>query len=172
MNWTELLKSEIAATYNSTEKLIALVSDDALDWKPETGQNWMTTGQLLQHITEACGFCCQGFVTGNWTPPGAEPAESDSMLPPAETMNSVSSVAKALELLAADKALAQRMVDEQGEEALATRMVSAPWDPTERILGHQLLGMVAHLESHKNQLFYYLKLQGQPVNTYNLYGMV
>ena len=57
MNWTELLKTEIAMTYGATEGLLELVDEDALDWKPATGDNWMTTGQLLFHLTSACGFC-------------------------------------------------------------------------------------------------------------------
>jgi hypothetical protein len=31
--------------------------------------------------------------------------------------------------------------------------------------------MVGHLAQHKGQLFYYLKLQGKPVNTAHLWGM-
>jgi hypothetical protein len=31
--------------------------------------------------------------------------------------------------------------------------------------------MVQHLDSHKSQLFYYLKLMGRDVNTMNLWGM-
>jgi hypothetical protein len=31
--------------------------------------------------------------------------------------------------------------------------------------------MVTHLDVHKSQLFYYLKLQGKPVNTAHLWGM-
>ena len=31
--------------------------------------------------------------------------------------------------------------------------------------------MIGHLSTHKNQLFYYLKLQGLPVHTGHLYGM-
>ncbi len=46
-----------------------------------------------------------------------------------------------------------------------------PWDATELLLGHRLLYMVAHLNHHKAQLFYYLKLQGKPVNTSHLLGM-
>ena len=55
MNWTELLKSEIDAVYHATEDLMKMVEPDRLSWKPETGDNWMTTGQLLHHITSACG---------------------------------------------------------------------------------------------------------------------
>jgi len=39
------------------------------------------------------------------------------------------------------------------------------------VLGHHLLQMVEHLNSHKSQLFYYLKMQGKPVNTGDLWGM-
>jgi hypothetical protein len=37
-------------------------------------------------------------------------------------------------------------------------------------LGRYLLQMVQHLDRHKGQLFYYLKLQGKPVNTADLWG--
>ncbi len=30
--------------------------------------------------------------------------------------------------------------------------------------------MIEHLKQHKGQLFYYLKLQGKPVNTSDLWG--
>ena len=63
MSWTNLLKDELEAAYGATEKLIDLVDDDQLDWKPDTGSNWMTTGQLLKHIPKACGACFRGFVT-------------------------------------------------------------------------------------------------------------
>lgn len=171
MNWTALIKAEMDVTYNATEKLIAMVSDEELNWRPATGENWMTTGQLLRHIPEACGFCFRGFITGDWTLPEDVKTDPGEMLPRADQLPAVSSVAEARQLLADDKALAYRLLEEQGEDVLATRMVAAPWDPEERILGHQLLGMVNHLEGHKNQLFYYLKLQGKPVNTFHMYGM-
>lgn len=174
MNWTELLKNEITATYGATEGLLELVADDELDWKPETGDNWMTTGQLLFHITSACGFCCKGFVTGDWTMPDmGDVAEmtDDEMLPPADALPTAQSVAQIKEMLAGDKKLALDMVDQAGEDGLQTRVVSAPWDPTEKPLGPQLLMMVGHLAQHKGQLFYYLKLQGKPVDTSHLWGM-
>jgi len=172
MNWSELIKSQMAMNYNAAEKLMDLVEEDSLGWKPTTGQNWMTTGQLLRHITESCGFCFNGFVTGDWTPPADLITEPGVMLPPAEKLPSVASLAEARDLLAKDKALALKLLEDTGEEALATRLVSAPWDPTPELLGKQLLGMVGHLELHKSQLFYYLKLQGKPVNTMHLFGMV
>ena len=86
-------------------------------------------------------------------------------------LESAKSVAEARKMLAADKALALEMIRKAGEKDLAGKIVPAPWDPTQKPLGHQCLGMIQHLASHKSQLFYYLKLQGKPVHTGNLWGM-
>jgi hypothetical protein len=182
MNWTELLKAEIDDVYTPTEGLMRMVEPGDLEWKPSTGENWMTVGQLLLHCTVACGFCFRGFVTGDWGMPesakGAEDAEGgdpspESMLPPASEMPTVGSVEQALEALARDKALAFEMVDQAGEEALHSKMVTAPWNPgVERPLGIFLHEMVEHLSIHRAQLFYYLKLMGRPVSTTTLWGIV
>jgi uncharacterized damage-inducible protein DinB len=174
MNWTELLKKEAEMAYRATLGLLDLVDEDRLDWRPETGDNWMSVAQLLHHQTNACGFCCRGFVTGDWSmPDGMDVSEmsDDEMLPPAEALPAVESVAQARELLVADKALAFEMIDQAGEERLGGEMASAPWDPSELLLGRQLLMMINHLAQHKGQLYYYLKLQGKPVNTAHLWGM-
>ncbi len=176
MNWTDLLRSGIDETYRATEGLLVLVDDDALAWKPATGDNWMTTGQLLRHLTEACGLCCRGFVTGDWgLPDGADMQDlpPDQMMPPAVKLPTVTSVAEARRLLAEDRDLALRMVQEAGESRLEGETSRAPWDPQgmERRLGQHLLGMIEHLATHKAQLFYYLKLQGKAVDTRHLWGM-
>ncbi|MHC5009998.1 MAG: DinB family protein [Planctomycetota bacterium] len=174
MTWTELLKDEIASTYDATEGLLDLVEEGSLDWKPATGENWMTTGQLVLHLTSACGACCRGFVTGDWgMPEGGDVSEmsEEEMLPPAAKMPAARSVAEVRERLAADRALALRMVDDAGEDRLGTERIGAPWNPAEQLLGHQLLQMIEHLKQHKGQLYYYLKLQGKPVHTGHLYGM-
>ncbi|MFC1537318.1 DinB family protein [Gemmatimonadota bacterium] len=174
MNWKELLQSEIEYTYKVTDGLLDLVDDDSLDWKPSAENNWMTTGQLLMHIGTACGWPIRGFVTGDWSLPAdikIEDLSPDEMLPPAEKLPTVGSVGEAKNLLANDKQLALEMLSKCGEDKLAGETATAPWDPTEMILGHRFLQMVAHLSQHKCQLFYYLKLQGQAVNTSHLWGM-
>ena len=97
MNWTETLKSEVEATYHATNGLLKLVDKDKLNWKPATGSNWMTTGQLLKHITEACGLCMRGFVTNEWPMPAD--AKPEDMLPTADKMPAVKSVSEAQKLL-------------------------------------------------------------------------
>lgn len=177
MTWTDLITGAMNETYRVTDNLMAMVGDDELGWKPATGNNWMTTGQLLMHCTNACGLCCQGFVTGDWgLPDGMQMADlpEDAMLPPAEKLPAVASVADARRLLAADLQLGLRMVAEAGEERLDGELLRAPWAPHEcpdQRLGQHLLAMVEHLATHKAQLFYYLKLQGKDVDTRHLWGM-
>ena len=174
MNWTDLLKAEMTSAYTTTEKLMDLVDADTLGWKPPAGQNWMTTGQLLMHLSDACGAPCRGFATGEWgLPQGVSPADMkpDDMLPPAEKMPSITSVAEAKRLLSEDRKTAFRMIEETGEQGLLTKVAPAPWDPRPLPLGERFLQMAEHLKQHKGQLYYYLKLQGKPVNTGHLWGM-
>jgi len=173
MNWTELITSEMEATYAATDHLMAMLKDEELTWKPATGDNWMTTGQLLMHLTNACGMCCQGFVTGDWgLPAGAsfDDIPPEDMLPPAEKLPTVDSVAQAREALAADKKTALAMLAEAGDENLETQTLEAPWEKgVSKSLGKHMLEMVNHLAVHKAQLFYYLKLMGKPVDTKSLW---
>jgi hypothetical protein len=176
MTWTDLLTDAVNQAYPPTDGLMALCRDDVLDWKPATGANWMTTGQLLMHLTTACGFCCKGFVTGDWgMPEGMDMSEmpEGEMLPPAEKLPTIDSVAEARRLLDEDRQVALRMIAEAGEERLDGEMMPAPWEPAgmSRPLGAHLLSMVMHLNQHKGQLFYYLKLQNHEVNTMHLWGM-
>lgn len=171
MDWNALLEAEAEDAYRAAEGLLAMVEDDELAWKPASGDNWMTTGQLLQHLAEACGSNCRGFVTGDWgLPEGVDPSamSEEDMLPTAEKMPAAQSVAAARQALAADKQIAFEMFAAASERL--DEPTPAPWDPRPAPLGRQLLGMVNHLNLHKAQLFYYLKLQGRPVNTMHLYG--
>ncbi|MFT5314205.1 MAG: hypothetical protein ACI9UK_000025 [Candidatus Krumholzibacteriia bacterium] len=175
MNWTELLTKEMTANYNATEKMFGLLNDADLAWKPATGENWMTAGQLLHHLNHACGACCEGFVTGDWSMmEGGDEDESVSevMLPPADKLPTVDSVADALTAFKSDRKLAFQMIEKAGEENLDCAMSAAPWSPQQQTnLGRHLLQMSQHLGTHKAQLFYYLKLMGRKVDTMTLWGV-
>lgn len=174
MNWTEFLNKEIDTVYAATAKLIDKVDEANLGWKPPSGTNWMTLSQLLRHISDACGAGCKAFVTGDWTLPDGRKIEDltlQEMIPIAEMFPSIQSVDEARQLLSADAALARKMVAQAGEENLCNQMVSAPWAPSIRCtLGWQLHQMILHLDKHKSQLFYYLKLQNTQVSTPDLWG--
>ncbi|MBT3232008.1 MAG: DinB family protein [Calditrichaeota bacterium] len=174
MNWTELLRGTFEYQYDVASKLMAMVSDDEVDWKPATGENWMTMGQLLHHITNACGSGVAGFVTGKWgMPEGFDPADmpEDEMLPSADKLPTIKYLLKAQRMLLMDKELSLEMLGRCSEERLNTEIAKAPWDQMEMLLGQRLLQMANHLEQHKGQLFYYLKLMGKPVNTMHLWGV-
>jgi len=162
-------------------RLMDLVDEENLDWKPADGSNWMTTGQLLMHLTISCGAPICGYITGDWgLPEGVDinnpdelrallDLEEDEDLPPAENLPTAGSVSEAKELLAEDKQLALDMLAICDEDKLANEISKAPWDVDGVILGRRFLHMVAHISHHKGQLFYYLKLQGKPVNTSHLW---
>ena len=177
MNWTALLTREMTETYAVTDRLMGLLTDADLGWKPATGENWMTVGQLLKHLTTACGMCCQGFVTGDWGMPEGDCDENaaggdEPKLPTAEQMAASTSVAEARAELEADRRVALQMIEKAGEKNLAGLESAAPWEPDNtRLLGHHLLQMNQHLAIHKAQLFYYLKLMGRKVDTMTLWGM-
>lgn len=174
MIWTDLLTRAVHQDYAATDKLMALVSDDELTWKPATGKNWMTLGQVLMHLTNACGYCCNAFLTGNWGPPeGVEiPEGAVEGLVPAEALPTVDNVRAARDLLAADKQLALDAIATAGEDKLVGETVAAPWCPECALTyGEQFMGMLQHQMSHRHQLFYYLKLMDKDVNTMHLWGV-
>jgi hypothetical protein len=174
VNWTEFLKREIETTYATTAKLMDQVDADNLEWKPWSGSNWMTVGQLLKHLAESCGAGMRGLVTGDWGLPEGQKIEdlpADQMFPPAEKLPAVVSVGQARGLLLEDKTAALKVIEDVGEEDLSQKEIAAPWSGGMKFpLGWQLFQMIVHLDRHKSQLFYYLKLQGKPVGTLDLWG--
>jgi hypothetical protein len=173
MGYVDILKQDAEAQYAAAAGIFKLVDPEGLDWKPETGKNWMTVGQLMKHCAEACGSVVKGFVTGDWgLPEGEEIGElpPESAMLPAEKMATVGSVDEALKLLEEDKKLAFEMFEKAGEERLINEKSSPPWGGPERTLFQHCHEMIGHLQQHKGQLFYYLKLQGKDVNTITLWA--
>ena len=84
----------------------------------------------------------------------------------------VGSVDEALRLLGEDRDLARRHLEGIDDARLLGERSPAPWGGPEVTLFQHLESMVLHLGQHKGQLFYYLKLQGKPVNTMHLWGML
>ncbi len=174
MNWTNLLTNEIESVYHAALGLVDFVDEDKLVWKPATGSNWMTTAQLLMHLTNACGAGMKGLITGDWGLPEGMDINNippENMLPPAEKMPAIGSATEVRRLLESDRLCALDMIAKAGEERLASEQLATPWNPVRLLLGYQFLLMVKHLDQHKAQLFFYLKLQGKPLHTGHLWGM-
>ncbi len=164
----QALLEQARATYAVTGRLFARISDGDLAWRPASGRNWMTVGQLLLHCASyGCGKAVAGFVTGDW---GEAEAEAAEHVPTAGSLPSASSVAQAVALLEEDRRLTLQCLAAVDEAALALPAPAPPWGGPERALFQQLELMIAHLAQHKGQLFYYLKLMGQNVDTADLWG--
>lgn len=173
MSWKALLKTEAEHHYPLTDNLMKLVEDGELDWKPSHANNWMTLGQTLMHLATACGAPIKGVVTGDWGVPedvDLSNLSPEEMLPPAEKMPTVQSVDEARRLLEEDRLITMDMLDMCSDNDLANKPAPVPWDPSPIPMGHRCLQMIDHLKAHKIQLFYYLKIQGKPVNTGHLWG--
>ena len=171
----DVLTKEAETAYTITEKLFHRVSNDKLSWTPPLGNNWMTMGQLLMHCSSfGCGKAVQGFVNGNWglpEGPSMEDLSSKDHTPPPTVLPRVESVEQALQLLAEDKKLALNCITEVEESKLLDKQFIAPWGGPELCLFQHLLLMINHLNQHKGQLFYYLKMMGKDVNTSDLWGV-
>lgn len=170
----QILLEEAEKTYIITEKLFRKLDDRELHWKPSHGKNWMKVSQLLMHCANyGCGKAVQGFVRGDWNPvvdPGSDHSSEVQHVPPAEILPDVESVDQALKLLAEDHLLTINCINETRETELLIRRSTAPWGGPDQVLFQHLLMMIMHLNQHKGQLFYYLKLMGRDVNTNDLWG--
>jgi len=174
MKWKELLADEIVYTCGVTDHLMSLVKDNELDWKPEHGNNWMSMGQLLMHMSDACGSTFDGLINGEWDIReefSVTELDVQQIFPSANLLPSANNVHDARKLLDIDRKLALKSLKKCPEEDLADKFAPAPWTRTPMILGQRLLHMIYHLNQHKTQLFYYLKLTGRQINTCDLYGM-
>lgn len=169
---TDILKQDAENMYAATASLIQMVDTDKLGWKPPSGKNWMTTGQLIKHCTNACGSTIKGFVTDDWGVPPEQLAEipPEEMLTPAEKMPSAENIEETLAELDTDKDVAMKYIEQAGEDNLLNKKLAAPWGGPEKTLFQHLNEMIWHLGQHKAQLFYYLKMQGKDVNTMHLWG--
>ncbi len=173
MTMIEILSQDAEGMYDVTEALFRRVEPGMLGWKPETGENWMTVGQLLKHCADACGPAVRGFLTGDWGLPEGmrfEDLTPEQMLPPAPALPSVASVEEALQLLARDRELTAAQLCTADATRLLAERCAAPWGGREITLFQHLANMIGHLGQHKGQLFYYLKLMGQKVDTADLWG--
>ena len=56
MDWTQLIRLEMEGVYKNADHLMSMCDDGRLGWKPSPENNWMTLGQLLNHVSEACGM--------------------------------------------------------------------------------------------------------------------
>ena len=139
--------------YRPVETLIKLIPADKLDWKP--GDNFMTFGELICHLSAGIGLELKMLIDNNW------PRHPEGPLPSCNC-------SEALAALEKDKSFLREVLSEVTEEEFAAREAATPWGASGTI---EKMGFdfKEHFTNHKMQLFTYLKILGIPVNTQTLY---
>ncbi|MBI3961693.1 MAG: DinB family protein [Deinococcus sp.] len=149
----------VEEVYRPTASLISLAPAKKLDWKP--GEKFWVLGQLLNHLSTST-WSVAYVINGSWFKEGGMEDDEEN-LGPLDPKAARARLDQGLE--AAKKAVAAL-----AERDYQSKIVSAPWDPKLKMpLWRLLLFMVEHMATHKTQLYMYLKLLGQPVNTQTLY---
>ena len=152
----------VMEAYKPAETLIRMVPADKLDWRP--GPSFMSLGQLVEHLSGGFGNELRCLLTGQW------PFTPEQMVEGMKLENLPSgSVAQTLEKLEEDKTTLREILASISEEEFAQKVVSTPWGWQGKVERMVVL-FREHFTNHKMQLFTYLKLLGQPVNTETLYG--
>jgi hypothetical protein len=147
--------------YRPTVKLISLAPAGKLDWKPMPG-NVMTVGQLLHHLSGCPGGIL--LALRNAFPP-IDAFERFLQ----EELKKTKTPEEAESELFRGWAEAKMTLKAVSPTDFEERMVTVPWGPPIP-MWRTCLGMAEHWVNHKYQLFFYLKLMGQPVTTMTLYA--
>jgi uncharacterized damage-inducible protein DinB len=152
----------VMENYEPAEKLIGMVPADKLNWRP--GPTFMSTGQVLCHLSDGLGGGFEMLLSGKW-PSMEEMAEGMKL----ENLPSCSP-REALDKLEKDKRILRQVLEGVSEQDFTNKVVSVPWGVTAK-MERMAIHFLEHFTNHKMQLFTYLKLLGLPVDTQTLYGM-
>lgn len=150
-------------TLDSIAGLIKLAPEDQLDWRPTP--NSMSLAQCIAHLADSLTEVVEWVLVPK---PMPSPDELGEMMKP-ENLPSATP-AEGLATVAAQKAKLTELLAGVDDHAWLTEQRSLPWG----VAGSMAFccgQAFEHAFGHRYQLFMYLKLLGQPVDTMVLYGM-
>ena len=154
----------IEGTYKAARGLIQLTPDNKLDFKPKEGL--MTIAQVLKHLTTCLGASLSPAITNSWPE-----IPEEEMLPTAEKMPKSKSSAEALKEFDQDWELLKQEFEKITDGEFNQNKINVPWMPFPMTLLEYMMQAMEHLSNHRMQLFIWLKLSGEDLNTGHLYGM-
>ena len=154
----------IEGIYKAARGLIQITPEDKLDFKPKEGL--MTIAQVLMHLTTCMGASLSPALNDSWP----EMPEED-MLPPAEKMPKSNSPAEALKAIDQDWELMKQELEKITDGEFNQNKVNVPWMPFPMTITDYMMQAMQHLSNHRMQLYTWLKLSGEDLNTSHLYGM-
>jgi hypothetical protein len=140
--------------------LLAKAKNTDLNYRPRP--DMMSTGQVVYHLAEGLGEAIKMTVTNQWPP-------MTGGLPTIDQMKTVTSFDEASKMLDQDAVLTSNYLSTISEEQFANNVYTTPWGASGK-LWRLALYYLEHTQMHKMQLFQYLRIQGIPVNTMDLYA--
>ena len=155
----------IEGIYKAARGLIQLTPENKLDFKPQEGV--MTIAQVLKHLTGCLGISFSMAVNNTWP----EMPAGENMLPPAEKLPRSNSAAEALEEIDRDWELLEKEMEKITDEEFANTKITVPWMPFPMTYQEYMMQGLEHLSNHRMQLFTWLKLSGEKLDTHHLYGL-
>ena len=163
MNRKEYLKF-VEGIHKAARGLIQLTPENKLDFKPKEGL--MTIAQILEHLTTCLGDALSMAVNNTWPD-----IPEEEMLPSAEKMPKSNSAAEALKEIDKDWELLNQEMENITDGEFEQNKINVPWMPEPMTLLEYMMQAMEHLSNHRMQLFIWLKLSGEELNTGHLYGM-
>ena len=154
----------VEGIYKATRGLIQLTPDDKLGFKPKEGL--MTVAQVLKHLATSLGASLAMAVKNDWPD-----IPEDEMLPAADKMPASQSAAEALGEIEQDWEILQQEMEKITDGEFNQNRINVPWMPVPMTLVEYMMQAMEHISNHRMQLFIWLKLAGQDLNTAHLYGL-
>lgn len=154
----------VEGIFKAARGLIELTPQDKLGFKPKEGL--MNVGQVLKHLTGCLGESLAMALSNSWPE-----IPEEEMLPAADKMPSIESVDNALEAIDRDWELFKGEMEKITDGEFNQNQINVPWMPYPMTLLEYMMQAMEHLSNHRMQLFIWLKLSGEDLNTGHLYGM-
>jgi uncharacterized damage-inducible protein DinB len=159
---TTLLLQKVREQVETTDRLMAAVPADRLEWRPSPDVPAFTTGILLGHLLDCVAGVCAVLYA-------AHPDRLAHFLALRELpVNHVAGAEEARVRLAGYVRHIEEGFALLSDEDLA-RVLPTVFTAGGEAVMTLLLGNLEHLMNHKFQLFHYLKLMGVPLGTADLY---
>lgn len=154
----------VEGIYKATRGLIQLSPEDKFNYQPMEAV--FTVDQVIKHCVSSLGSMASMAIHNSWP----KMSEED-MLPPAEKAPKVNSIKEALAEIDQDWQQMKDELEKITDEEFNTKMTHAPWMPNPVTIAEIMMLALEHLSNHRYQLFIWLKLSGEKLNTMHLYGM-
>lgn len=159
MKLSEYLIESMVKDITILQHLYTKIPQDSFDFRPR--ENMRTVRELLHYISTTTSSMLTVFATS--TDHASDMARLRTLNPPFEEFE----VTDFHFILEEEKRIIKDLIGPLSDEELHTRQCFQPWREQVSMLSGILNGPLKYLTAYRMQLFLYLKLLGENVNTAN-----